>query len=176
VVLVVLGGILLIARQVDLDPLAKLADAGWPLLVILPGVVLMAASLVPTPPAGLGFAIAGAVVTAVGLLLGYQNASDHWESWAYAWTLVAIGAPGMALLLYGLVFRRSDLWRTGLRLAVVSVVLFIAGFWFFEAVFETGRAPVDVASRWPVGLIAIGALLIGASVFRRRPQSRIAQT
>jgi hypothetical protein len=174
--LVVLGGALTIAQQVDVDPIGRVADVGWSLLVIAPGVVLLIASLVPRPPAGLGLAIAGAVVTTVGLLLGYQNATDHWESWAYAWTLVAIGAPGVVLLLYGLVFRRRDLWHNGLRLMAVSAALFIAGFWFFEAMFETGRVPLNVGSWWAVAVIAIGAVLIGAGVLGRRPRSSVAKS
>src|SRR2546422_1065117 len=77
----------------------KLGDAFWPFYVIAPGVALVALGL--TQRHGSGLTIAGSVVTMTGLLLLYQNATDHWESWAYAWALVAPGGSGLGMLLYG---------------------------------------------------------------------------
>ena len=78
--LAVVGGLLvvagldwLMARDLRLDPFAAIADAGWPFFVIIPGVILMLSSLVPKPPRGVGFAIAGSIVTTVGLVLLYQE-------------------------------------------------------------------------------------------------------
>ena len=87
----------LVARDLRLDPFAPIADAGWPFFVIIPGVILMLSSLIPKPPGGVGFAIAGSIVTTVGLVLLYQEQTAHWESWAYAWALVGPGAAGLGM-------------------------------------------------------------------------------
>ena len=59
-------------------------------------------------PRGLGFAIAGTIVTTIGFLLLYQDSTGHWESWAYAWALLTLAA-GLGTLIYGLAIgRRVD--------------------------------------------------------------------
>ena len=108
--LFVLAGVgAFVARQAGIDPLGAVSDAGWPLFVIAPGVALLVASMFPQPPQGLAFAIPGGIVTSIGLLLFYQQATDHWESWAYAWALVGPGAAGLSMLPYG-AFRASRRW------------------------------------------------------------------
>jgi hypothetical protein len=161
--LVVAGVGSLVARDLRLDPFAPITDAGWPFFVIIPGVILMLSSLIPKPPGGVGFGIAGSIVTTVGLVLLYQEQTAHWESWAYAWALVGPGAAGLGMLVYGLVFDQRDLVSAGLRLATIAAAIFIAGYWFFETVFATGRAPVDLGAWWPVVVIVAGlaALTIG---------------
>lgn len=161
------------ARAAGFDPFEAIGDNGWPLFVIAPGLVLLLASVVPPVPKGVGFAIAGSIVTVIGLVLFYQQSSDHWESWAYAWALVGPGAAGLGMLAYGLLFRQGDLVRVGLSLCAIAAVLFTAGFWFFESIFDSGRAPADLDTWWPVGLIGIGLIvLIGGMVgsTRRHPE------
>ncbi len=148
------------ARDLRLDPFASIADAGWPFFVILPGVILMLSSLILQPPRGVGFAIAGSIVTTVGLVLLYQDQTAHWESWAYAWVLVGPGAAGLGMLVYGLIFGQRDLVSTGIRLATIAAALFVAGYWFFETVFATGSAPVDLGAWWPVAIIVAGLAVL----------------
>jgi hypothetical protein len=61
------------ARQAGFDPFEALGDNGWPLFVIVPGLVLLGASVVPPVPHGVGFAIAGSIVTIVGLVLLFRQ-------------------------------------------------------------------------------------------------------
>jgi hypothetical protein len=161
--LLVLAGIAaIVLRQAGFDLDNELFETGWPLFVIVPGLALLTASVFPAPPRGVGFAIAGSIVTSVGLLLFYQQSSGHWESWSYAWTLIGPGAAGLGLLGYGLLFRVRDFMTTGAWLVTISAVLFVVGFWFFETIFESGRVPVDLDAWWPVGLIGLGvAVLVG---------------
>jgi hypothetical protein len=158
--LVVAGVGWLMARDLRLDPFVAIADAGWPFFVIIPGVILMLSSLIPKPPQGVGFAIAGSIVTTVGLVLLYQEETAHWESWAYAWALVGPGAAGLGMLVYGLIFDQRNLVSAGLRLATIAAALFVAGYWFFETVFATGRAPVDLGAWWPVVIIVAGLAVL----------------
>jgi hypothetical protein len=145
-----------VSRELRFDPFATIADAGWPFFVIVPGVVLILLSLIPRPPRGVGFAMAGSIVTMVGLVLLYQEETAAWESWAYAWALVGPGAAGLGMLLYGLIFGQRDLVSAGARLTAIAVALFVVGYWFFETIFATGRPPVDLGGWWPVAVIVAG--------------------
>ncbi len=165
--LVVAGIGWLVARDLRLDPFAPIAEAGWPFFVIIPGVILMLSSLIPRPPRGVGLAIAGSIVTTVGLVLLYQEQTAHWESWAYAWALVGPGAAGLGMLVYGLIFGQRDLVSTGLRLATIAAAIFVAGYWLFETVFATGRAPVDLGEWWPVAIIGAGLAVLAVGLASR---------
>ena len=163
-VLLLVGGIVaFLARQAGFDALDAVGDAGWPLFVVVPGAALLVASLFQRPPHGLALAIPGGVLTMTGLVLFYQQATGHWESWSYAWALVGPGAAGLATLVYGLVSRESKLVTVGLRLIVIAAAIFAIGLWYFETIFETGRVPIDLAAWWPLVLVALGiaALVIG---------------
>lgn len=158
VVLVAVGVVAIAAREADLVLFPGLGTWGWPLFIIIPGVVLLAASLVPTPPAGIGFAIAGAVVTTVGGVLLYGSQTGHWESWAYAWALIPF-AVGAALFLYGLFARSASMVRAGEWVGGIAAVAFIVGAWFFEGLFAGADRSADALNSWPIALVALGVLL-----------------
>ena len=159
VVLIVFGAAALVLRELEISPFGAIATWGWPFFVIVPGLVLLAASLLPAPPKGIGFATAGAIVTTVGALLLYQSRTGHWESWAYAWALIPLGA-GSALILYGLLAREGGMVTTGLTMAGVAAALFVAGAWFFEGVFAGEPRPTDVGSWWPIAAIVLGGAIV----------------
>jgi hypothetical protein len=169
ILLVVVGIALLALREAGLDLGTVLGSAGWPLFVIVPGLVLLAFAVVPAPPQGLGFAIAGSVVTTVGLILLYHDSTGHWERWAYMWALIP-GAVGVATTVYGAASRHGELVVPGLRTTAVAGVLLAAGWWFFEATFETGRTPIDLGTWWPVIVIVLGAL-VSVTAFMGSPRS-----
>ena len=159
VLLVALGATTLIARELGFNLFEAIGSWGWPFFVIVPGVVLLAASLVPAPPKGLGFATAGAIVTMVGALLLYQSRADHFESWAYAWALVPLAA-GVATALYGLLARERKMVTTGTTMAAVAAGLFLVGAWFFEGVFAGERRLTDIDAWWPIGVIVLGGVIV----------------
>lgn len=167
VILILVGVGAFVLRELRLDPFAAIAEGGWPFFVIVPGVTLLIASLIPKPPNGVGFAVAGAIVTVVGSLLLYQETTGHWESWAYAWILVGPGAAGLGMLVYGLIFRQRELLATGARMVVIAGAIFAVGFWFFETIFETGRVPFEMGAWWPVGLMAIGLVVVVSGLLDR---------
>ena len=128
ILLIALGGFFLAERVVGFD----LAVYGWPLFVIVPGLVLFAGALAtPDVRAGAGLATAGGITTMVGLVLAVQNATGLWATWAYAWALVGPGGSGVGLFLYGLLRGQSDLVTAGLRTLGVALALF-AGFGLFR--------------------------------------------
>jgi hypothetical protein len=153
-------------RDLRIDLFGAIADAGWPYFVVIPGVALVIASLIPTPPRGVAFAIAGTIVTAVGSVLLYQQTTGHWTSWAYAWALVGPGAAGLGMLVYGLIFGQRDLLATGARLIAIAATIFALGYWYFETIFATGRAPVELGEWWPAATIGVGLLALVAGLHR----------
>ena len=158
-ILIVVGGSALILREAGLDPSRAIGDWGWPFFVIVPGLVLLLASLIPTPPKGLGFATAGAVITTVGGLLLYQSQTGHWESWAYAWALIP-AAAGVAMALYGLLAKRRSIVNAGLWMAGIAGTLFLVGAWYFEGIFRGDPRFAQAGDLWPVAIVAIGVALV----------------
>lgn len=159
VALIVVGIVAMVMRQAGIQLFEEIGRSGWPLFIIVPGLVLLAASLVQARPRGIGLAIAGAVVTTVGGILLYQSRFDHYESWAYAWALIP-AAAGAALVLYGLFAAQPGMVRSGTWLAAIAGVLFVAGAWFFEGVFAGDRSIIDAGNWWPVAVIILGAIVV----------------
>ncbi|HEX5013517.1 MAG TPA: hypothetical protein VFV72_05085 [Candidatus Limnocylindrales bacterium] len=164
-VALVLGVIAFALEQLSVDVASWLGGSGWTLFIIVPGVVLLVASIVLDEDPAKATSIAGAVVTTVGLLLLYQDQTAHYESWAYAWTLIP-AAVGLALVANGLRFHRADHVSVGVRLAAAFGVLFVAGIWYFETIFRTNEAPFDLAENWPVALIILGGVLLVLGLLR----------
>ena len=167
--LVLLGAILLLGQFVHLD----LGRYGWPFFIIVPGLALLVAALAGRGVVGEGLAIAGSIVTVTGLILLYQNATDHFESWAYAWALVVPGAVGSGMILYGLAAGRPGNVRAGSRLVGIAVVIFLLGAAFFEGVLGIGGYEFGRSTGVAVGavIILLGALLLVANLTsgRRNP-------
>jgi hypothetical protein len=154
-VLIVLGLVFFLGQWLDVD----WGAATWPFYVIAPGLALLAWGL--TQRDGSGLTVAGSIVTMVGLVLLYQNASNHWESWAYAWALVGPGGSGLGMLLYGTRSGNFKMARDGFWQVLVAVGLFMAGFVFFEGIIgiSGGRLPLP---EWvlPAAVIGLGVLVL----------------
>jgi hypothetical protein len=164
-ILIVLGALFLAERAFGVE----LGRFGWPLFVIVPGVLLMAASLAVRGREGSGLAVAGAITTVVGLVLAVQNATGLWATWAYAWALVGPGATGLGLIFYGLIRRQRDLTSAGLRSLGSGLALFAIFGLFFEGIIGLSGEPFLIGSdALPVALIALGVVLVGWSLVRGR--------
>ena len=167
-ILVVLGIVFFVGQQLNMD----VGEAAWPFYVIVPGVALAALGL--TQRRGSGLTIAGSIVTMVGLVLLYQNATDRFETWAYAWTLVGPGGNGLGMLLYGTRSGDRRMARNGFWSILAALGLFVIGFIFFEGVIGISgeRLPLP---RWvlPAAVIVIGLLvLVRGLTYRGQPESR----
>ncbi len=166
------GALALGIALVALGGLALLGQAGgltldWPAWIIVPGIGLIIASIVVGGPGGTGIAAVGGIVTMVGIVLWVQEAYDLYQTWAYAWALVAPGGVGLGLTIYGLATGRRDDLRGGLGALGVGIVLFLLGFLFFEGVvnLSDGRFEQLTEMAIPVLLVAIGVVvLVGAFV------------
>lgn len=154
-ILVAVGIIYLIGRVVDLDWGAEL----WPLYIIGAGVILLALGLMQRGAVGL--AVAGGIVGMVGLVLFYQEWADHYESWAYAWPLVAPGGSGLGMVLHGARFGDARVTRGGFWQIVVALGIFAVGFVFFEGVIGlSGNAWGLPEWVLPAAIIGLGLLIL----------------
>lgn len=165
VALVMVGALFLILRVLDVD----LGRVPWPLWIIIPGALIVLASLFSRSFA-ISLAIPGCMVTMIGLILLARQQTQLWSSWAYAWALVAPGAVGLGLMLQGLVLHRPWLMRTGLRNVIAGLVIFLLLAALFELAFgidgtrfsSTGRLVI------PAALVVLGLALVGGSLLPRR--------
>lgn len=165
--LVVVGLAFLAVRQWGLD----LAGTGWPLFVIVPGLVLFAAAFLVGGRPGTGFAVAGAVTVVTGVILAVQNATGLWATWAYAWALVAPGGVGLGLLVYGTLIRQRDLALGGGWSVLVALAIFLVGAFFFESVLGLSGNRIQGLDTLLAGaLVLLGMLVIGFGLLggRRR--------
>ncbi len=153
----IIGGLILISIGLFFLALDAFPELGnwidlsrqWPLIIVGGGLLFLLGAFMGTPP----LAVPGAIVTGIGSILYYQNLTDNWASWSYVWTLIP-GFVGIGLILLGLLdsAERENLAH-GVRLLVVSLVLFtvfgllmsgFGGLWRF----------------WPLILIGIGGWLV----------------
>ncbi len=164
-VLVVIGALALLGRALSIDILGL----GWPLFVLIPGIVMFAGGVAIGGRAGLGLAIPGGIVSMVGVVLSVQAATGLWATWAYAWALVAPGGVGLAFIVYGLITRQPDLARNGVPILLTGLGLFVAFGLFFEGVLHVSGDALPLAE--PVlatGLIILGAAILVLGAMGRR--------
>jgi hypothetical protein len=163
-VLIILGGIFLLGQIFDL----RLGSSFWPLFIIVPGLVLFYFMAVGGKEAA-PLAIPGSLVTAVGLLLFYQNLTGHWESWAYAWALIFPTSFGIGLVIMGMRSENEGMRRTGEVFARVGMIVFVVGGMFFELLIGIGGAR-GTQILLPVLLIAFGGYTILRQLSSGRPR------
>ncbi|HEX6292227.1 MAG TPA: hypothetical protein VFZ66_23765 [Herpetosiphonaceae bacterium] len=133
-ILVVLGGLFLVAQLFDLN----IWGVAWPFFVILPGLLCFVAMFLGGRSAG-PLAIPGSIITTVGLILLYQTITNHFESWAYAWTLIPT-AVGVGMLIDGSIRDLPKSIEGGKGLVRVGLIMFLVGITFFELVIDiSGR-------------------------------------
>src|ERR1700736_4001477 len=168
--LILIGALWLLGQFVNID----IGHYGWPFFVIAPGLVILFLALTSRGALGEGLAILGSIITMTGLILLYQNATDHFESWAYAWALIFPGAVGVGMILYGLAAGRPGNARAGARLVGIGLVLFLLGVAFFEGIIGIGGYQFGRAAGVTVGalIIALGALLLVLNLTSSRRHPR----
>jgi len=156
----ILGGTLIvIGILLILGPIfgVRWGDLLWPLFIIVPGLILCIFALSRGGQLGEGLMVPGSIVTMLGLLLFFQNITGLWETWAYAWALLAPTSIGLGYIVYGLVKGRPALVQTGRRVATVGIIIFLVGAAFFEGILNI--------SGLGLGAMFVALLLIGLGVF-----------
>ena len=145
---------------------------GWPFFIIIPGAVLFISALAVDESMGQALAITGGIITTAGTILFYQNLTNHWTSWAYAWALVAPGSIGLAQFIFGSLRKQTKMVKEGRQLLLIGLAIFFGGFVFFELIigisgFSLGRFG------WPLLLIALGVLLLTRGFFAGKKKAKV---
>ena len=96
----------------------------WPLFVLIPGLIFLALALRSEDNSTVGFIFPGIIVTGTGLILSYQNMTNHWESWAYIWTLYPV-MVGLALRYMGNRTQHPDTAKVGRMLTTGGLIGFV---------------------------------------------------
>jgi hypothetical protein len=152
----------LIVQFTGFDP-----GGSWPLFVIIPGLTLL---LVGYISLGTGALIPGAILTVIGLILAYMNATQDWPAWAFVWPLVAPGGVGLGIFLQGLRKRDPHLLRQGRVLMFIALLIFMIAFVIFGTIFKISGTDYGWVGKaaLPALLIVVGILLLGRSIQRSR--------
>lgn len=133
---------------------------GWPMIIVGVGAFLLILGLLTGAPET---AIGACVVAGIGGILYYQNATNDWTSWSYAWALIP-GFGGVGMVVAGLLgSQRPRIIRHGLGQILTSLILFLIFASIFSPLFG-GFAWLGVY--WPLLLIVAGILIIVRGFFR----------
>lgn len=161
VILISLGVLFLLGQIFSFSFLG----AFWPFMVIIPGLAFLYFAVTGRRETA-GLAIPGAIITGTGAILLYQNITNHWESWAYVWTLYPVFV-GMALTYIGQRTENPDTHRAGQGLVRWGLIAFVGAWAFFELIIFNGGGLF--------GNFLLPALLIGVGVwllFRQNTPSK----
>ncbi len=157
--LVLLGVLALVVEYVPIPGL-DLGHYGWPFLVVIAGLLFIAFAV--TVAGASGLAVPGAIILMVGAVLAVQDLFDAFETWAYAWALVAPGGVGIGIALQGWIRRSRTEIRAGLRVLWAGVLLFVVFGIFFEGVIHLSHWDLGIYGRLllPALLILLGVWLL----------------
>ncbi len=137
----------------------------WPFFFIAFGLLFFVGMFIGGKEAG-GLAIPGALFTTLGLLFTYQNLFNHWESWAYAWALVAPTSVGVGLLIFGRWSDKPNLYQPGKALITIGLIFFVVMGGFFELMLGWSGRVTPGRFLWPLLIIALGFVLLVSGIFR----------
>jgi hypothetical protein len=168
-ILVIVGLVLFAGQVVNIG----IGDLGWPFWVIGAGVAILLVGLLLVTEQGI--VVGGTVVTVVGLVLLYQEATDHWESWAYAWALVGPAAGGFGMALWGVREGDRGAMRSGFWGLMGGLGFFIVGLLFFEGVIGISGRRLPLPD-WalPAAVIGIGIVMLIRGVLERERDDTVA--
>jgi hypothetical protein len=169
IVLIMIGAIAWAITAAGMDPSQWLGGSGWTLFIFIPGVVLFVGGLLAQDEPAVGLTIAGSIIMTIAAMLFAMDRTEHYEAWAYAWTLIP-GAAGIGVLIHGSQAGDRRKVRAGGRLILISLVMFAVGAFFFETIFQTGTVPFGVDASWPVVLVVVGVFVISLAFLREPPR------
>lgn len=157
VLLIVVGGWMIATNQVPALREWLEAHASGALYTIGAGLLILLIGLLTGAP---GMAVPASIVAGIGGILYYQDMNSDYSSWSYMWTLIP-GFVGVGTILAGLLgeHTRRNLAR-GLRLLVISTVLFL--------VFATIFGGLSILGTYgaPILIILLGVYILTRGFMR----------
>lgn len=127
----------------------------WPFIIIGVGAMFFV-GMVAGGKSTSGLAIPGSIITVIGLMMFAQNLTNHWESWAYGWTVIVISV-GLGIYIMGAWADNPSQRESGMKVMRIGAILFIIFGAFFEMIFQS-FALADYI--FPIALILLGGYLI----------------
>ena len=125
----------------------------WPFIIIGIGALFFVAMLSGGKQTA-GFAIPGSIIVGTGLVLLFENITQHWSSMSYFWTLI-IMFVGVGIYIMGLYGGDTGQKQSGARVIKVGLILFIIFGTFFEMIFSSFNNMI-----FPILLILLGGYLV----------------
>jgi hypothetical protein len=145
----------------------------WPIMIIGIGGMFFIGMFAGGKSAA-GLAIPGSILSCIGLMMFFQNLANHWESWAYGWTIILFSV-GLGIFIMGLYTEDAQRRQSGLRVMRTGAILFIIFAGFFEGlIFSAFRGNGLQPYIFPVLLILLGVYLVIARsglLSSRRPET-----
>lgn len=157
VILLVVGGWLLVTRQVPSIQEWLSSHSTGSVYTIGAGLLILLVGLLTGAP---GMAVPASIVAGIGGILYYQETVGDYSSWSYLWTLIP-GFVGIGSMLAGVLgenLRRN--FSRGVRLLVISGVLFLIFATFFSGL------PILGEFGLPIILILLGLYVIARGLMR----------
>jgi len=162
VVLILIGSIYLAIELVPRLREIDVAHYGWPVFVILPGLLLI--GVAGAIPDASGLCVPGGIVIMAGVVLFVQNVFDLFATATYAWALVAPGGVGLGMWLQGMVDESPGLRVSGAQTLGSGFIIFLLSALFFETVHVSG-VTFPLLLRLLLGIVII---VVGFVVALRR--------
>jgi len=125
----------------------------WPFTVIGLGALFFVAMFASGKQAA-ALAIPGSIVGGIGLVLLFQNITQHWESMSYFWTVI-IMFVGVGIYIMGLYGGDAGQKQSGARVIKIGLILFVIFGTFFEMIFSSFGNML-----FPILLILLGGWLV----------------
>ena len=157
--LILVGGWMIVTNQVPAIHEWIQSHSTGSVYTIGAGALILLIGLFTGSP---GMAVPAAIVAGIGGILYYQDLTNNYSSWSYMWTLIP-GFVGVGTILAGLLGEntRHNLAR-GLRLLVISAVLFLAFGTFLGGLTILG----DYGA--PILIILLGVYVLARGFMRGR--------
>ena len=160
ILLIAIGAWLVASRQIpSLQQFTEnMTGATW---TIAAGVLILVIGLLTNSP---GMAVPASIVAGIGGILFYQDQVGDYSSWSYMWTLIP-GFVGIGTILAGLLGENTSRnLAGGLRLLVISAVLFL--------VFATFLGNINFLGEYGTAilLILLGVYILARGFWRKGDQ------
>jgi peptidoglycan/LPS O-acetylase OafA/YrhL len=125
----------------------------WPISIIGFGALFFIA-MFTVGKSGAAFAIPGTIITGIGLVVLFQNITQHWTTMSYIWTLIIIFV-GLGIYIMGWYGEDANQRQSGGKVMKIGIILFIVFGTIFESIFSSLNNVV-----FPVLLILLGGYLV----------------
>jgi hypothetical protein len=169
VLLILIGGWLVITRQVPAVQNWINDHFAWPMWTIGAGLLVFIIGLLTGAP---GMSVPASIIAGIGGILYYQNQTGDFGSWSYMWALIP-GFVGIGTILAGLLgeHTRRNLAH-GLNLIVISTVLFLVFATFFGGLSILGDYGVAIILILLGLYILVRGFLRNGSAYRGENETR----